>query len=254
MGPAQLQQGIVKVHADLLRALDPAFWYAGTFHSHPTNQRLLVGNQAGFSAVDGRRDQEAHPELPRSMHIIFPIMHAVGSSEDVLLGHEDTGAAGGDADSCGERVIQQEVVTFDVKAPISTVDLPLHSPRLQSPWRRGGIKVTHVTIVLLIVLHVHCGESAETVGVESLEGQFVGELLPRLLLISSVEAAGVAAGREVQLSLRAEAGAAEGRRGVGDQRGPVHRRVEEGRGERQEVMHEQEQVREKGDDTRRHHG
>lgn len=225
MGPAQLQQGVVEVHADLLRALDPAFWYAGTFHSHPTNQRLLAGSEAGFCAVDGWGYQEPHLELPRSVHIIFPIMHAVGGGEDVLLGHEDTGAAGGDADSCGERVIQKEVVTFDVEAPIGAVDLPLHSPRLQSPWRRV-IKVTRIAIVLLIVLHVHCGESAETVGVESLEGQFVGELLPRLLPTSSVEAAGVAAGREVQLSLGAEAGAAEGRRGAGDQRGPVHGLVE----------------------------
>lgn len=243
--PTQLQQGIIELHANLLRTLDPALWHTGASHPHPVDQRLLGRSEVCFCAVDGWRDQEAHPEPSRPIDIILPIVHTVCSCEDVPLRHENSGAAGGDPHSCGEGVIQQEVVTLYVKAAIRSIDLPSHTPGLHSPGRRVS------SSELCVILHIYRGESARAVGVQGLECQFLRELLPLLFLLSSVEAACVAVSGEIQLSVSTEAGAGQRRRSVRDQRGDVGwRRVEEreGQGELKK------QVSQEGAPGRRHRG
>ena len=183
----------------------------------------------------------------------------MGRCEDVLLRHKNAGAACGDPHGRGERVIQQEVVALNVKATIRPVDLPPHTlvPGLQSGssagWEVG--KELSIPLKVILALHVHGGERAGAVRVQGLERQLVRQLL---VLLSSVEAAGVTVSDEVQLSLRAEARAGEGRRPVRDQGGDVDRRgvrrVQEGQGGREEEMEEQEQVSEAGALTWRRHG
>lgn len=103
-----------------------------------------------------------------------------------------------------------------------------------------------IPINVLISLHIYRGESAGAVGVQRLEGQFLCQLPLQGLLLTSVEAAGVAVSGEVQLSVSAEAGADERRRCVRDQRGDVDgrvvRRLQEGQADGEEEQEEQEQV------------
>ena len=92
-------------------------------------------------------------------------------------------------------------------------------------------KELSIILKIILVLHIHSRERAGAVSVQGLERQFVRQLL---VLLSSVEAAGVAVSGKVQLSLRAEARAGERRRPVRDQHGDVDRRgvrrLQEGQG------------------------
>lgn len=221
VGPAQFQEGVVKVHADLLGALDPAFGDTSAFDPDPAHQGYLGGGLTGLGAVDVRRSQEAHPQLTGSLNVILPIMHAVGSGQNVALRHQDPGAAGGDPHGCGERVVQQEVVTADVEAPISPVNLSFltpvptgNSPSSHWWWLNGR---TDGALIIIFVLHIHSGEGTRTIRIERLEGQLLSQVVSPSLLLSLVVAAGVTVSGEVQLRLSTEARAGEGQGYMGHQ-------------------------------------
>lgn len=226
VGPAQLQQGVVKVHADLLGTLDPALGDASALDPDPAYQGLLGRGLSPWpGAVDGGRGQKANSQLAGPFDIIFSIVHTVGSCEDVPLGHEDPGAASGDPDGRGERVVQQEVVAADVKTAVRPVDLPLltsvsHGNSPSSTGRRLD-RTDGALPFLVFILHIHCSKGAGSVGVQRLKCQFLCEMFSVPALLSPVEAASVAVCGEVQLSVSTEARAGQRHGGMGHQRGEV---------------------------------
>lgn len=95
-------------------------------------------------------------------------MNAVGSSEDVLPGHQHAHAACRGVDRGREGAVHQEVVPADGKPPVCTINLPLasHTPTPLSPpcaTRPGA--------------HFHHGEGAGAIGIHWLVREVLLEVL-----------------------------------------------------------------------------